>query len=283
MVLRTSHRSLARHALGTVSLLTCLFWHCVVAFAQATTPQFFFETPGQTPTSYIQGVSSQSVAANGNVTLSVWLQYQPSSTTTFYGADVFVGFDQTNLAGSTATPQNNTVTLPGGLNATSAVTNLNPAFTDISNVLGGGQDPASSPTPSSAVRPYGDDIQIAGMAGFGPSTAQPIHLFDIQLHNAALGSGGSQQIAIYSSDPAGHATDFTTYLDNGGGDASTFARPASSTILSLFQPADTGALPEPGTWALVLLPGIALFGARATRRRSGKMSRHGFPSLTFPC
>ena len=239
-----------------------------------TTPQFFFTLAGQVPASPSSALTSLSVNPNQEFTLSVWYQFQPSPSVNYFGVNVFVGFDQTNAAGIAATPLNSRLTLGSGLNADTAVTNINngsnptdghnpEGYTKLGgNRLGGGQDPNGVAGPT---RPYGLDIALlAGnslgdfYSGTGPS---PVRLFDVTLRNIDLGFGGSETVTIYGTgNGAGGANDgFNTFLDTGAGATGRIL--GQSTSLQVLQPIPVSPL------HVALPTGLFLMGLTQRRRR----------------
>ncbi|GEM_PF-3446495 len=244
-----------------------------------TTPQFFFTLQGQTPASFNQALTSLTVAAGQQFTLSVWYQFQPSPSVEYFTLNTFVGFDQTASAGAGATALNNRITLGAGLNADTAITNINDGtnpsdghnpggYTKLgANQIGGGQDPDGTPD---ALRPFGVDMALLTgdtpgffYTGTGPA---PVRLFDITLQNTGIGAGNSEVITLYSTGngAGGAGSDFNTYLDTGEGRIL-----GNSMDLTVFQAV---AIPEAGSLPLVLCGGLSVGTLAAVRRRRARRS-----------
>ena len=167
--------------------------------------------------------------------------------------DTFVGFDQTNKVGDSATPLLGKIGLNGTLSA--AVKNPDANFMSTVKALSGGETPSGAGDDS--LRPYGVDVnQFADLQSEIDFGNDVVKLFDISLKNLGIGSGGTYTLVLWD---AGTGALNTSLISNTANDIYRPGNYAGTLTLH------TAAVPEPASMIALGLGASALLMRRRKR------------------
>jgi hypothetical protein len=226
--------------IGRVAALTLVMAAPMGAKAQQSV-EFWFALQGDaagTP------ITSLEIGLPGSVfNISIW--YHTPGGFTHNALNALVGYDRAEQTGMGASPMDNVIQLNGAPNA--AVGNVSSPFIDVGSANGGGQ--------GAGVRPYGVDVPLLAL-GTTVSGTDPRRAFDVSFTNFNLQVGQSYDLVIHDG---GTGAEWTTFLQNGGGDP---LRPGLSPTL------EVTAVPEPATMAALAMGGAFLFGRRRKAKKA---------------